>query len=104
MTTIAAKVTERGILIPRRMVKAWGKIEEVEIEQRLDGILIRPKSVAVSSQYAQIVREMKEAGLIENLPWEVSPPSPEVRIYLTERLSQGTPLSESILMDRDEYA
>ena len=85
------------------MVKTWGEIDEVEIEQRPDGILIKPKNVPVISQHAQIVQEMKEAGLIEDLPWEVSLPSPEVRIYLTERLSQGTSLSESILMDRDEY-
>lgn len=104
MTTIAAKVTERGILIPRRMVKAWGEIKEVEIEQRSDGILIKPKHVSSAEHRAQIVQEMKEVGLVEDLSWQVSPPSPELRVYLTERLSQGQPLSDLILMDRDEYA
>ena len=51
----------------------------------------------------KLCKRMKEAGLIEELLWEVSLPSPEMRIYLTERLSQGSSLSESILMDRDEY-
>lgn len=103
-TTIDVKVTQRGVLIPRRMVTAWGDVKEVEIEQRADIIIIKPKLTA-PPQREQIMQELRAAGLVEEMPWaDLTPPPPERRAYLIDRLSQGGPLSQHILADRDETA
>lgn len=65
---------------------------------------IKPENTPAVQHRTEIVQELTDTGLIENLPGVASMPSPELRIYLAERLSQGQPLSELILMDRDEYA
>ncbi len=103
-TTIDVKVTQRGVLIPRRMVTAWGDVKEVEIEQRADVIIIKPK-YAAAPQRERIVQELRVAGLVEEMPWaDLAPPPPETRAYLIGRLSQGGALSQHILADRDENA
>jgi len=54
---------------------------------------------------AQIVSEMKAAGLVEELPWSQPPPvSSEERARLAEKLSHGKPLSEIIIEDREDRA
>jgi hypothetical protein len=51
---------------------------------------------------AQILREMKAAGLIEDLSWERPlAVSPEERARLAKQLSHGKPLSEIIIEDRE---
>ena len=93
------KVTPQGVLVPRPLlISAWGNVEEVEIEQRPDAIIIKPKG----QLRQQIIDEMLAAGLIEHLPW-VQPTaiSAVEREHLTKVLSQGQPLSEIILQDRN---
>ena len=53
--------------------------------------------------HAQIVSEMKAAGLIEDLPW-AQPPlvSSAERARLAKRLSHGKPLSEIIIEERTD--
>ena len=41
--TETVKVTSQGVLVPRSLIQAWGDIQEVEIEQRPDAIIIRPR-------------------------------------------------------------
>jgi hypothetical protein len=48
---------------------------------------------------------MKAAGLIEDLPWaQPREISSEERADLAKKLSQGKPLSQVILEDRESYA
>ncbi len=55
--------------------------------------------------HAQIVSEMKAAGLIEDLPWaQPQVVSSEERARLAKKLSRGKPLSEIIIEDREERA
>jgi hypothetical protein len=102
---VDVKITDEGVLIPHPLLEDWGDIQEVEIEQRADALVVKPKADPSSSLHNRIVDEMKAAGLIEELPW--TPPLPvsaEARAHLAEKLSRGHPLSELILEDREERA
>jgi len=55
MTIIARRVTQRGVLVPRALIRAWGNIEEVEIEQRPDAVVIKPKTARASDLRDQVV-------------------------------------------------
>jgi len=104
-TPIDVKVTAEGVLVPRPLLAAWGDVEEVEVEQRADAIIIKPKDAYPVSQRDRIVREMKAAGLVETLPWAQPPTAPpEERARLAERLSSGKPLSQVIVEEREERA
>ncbi|MCX6030863.1 MAG: hypothetical protein NT169_16405 [Chloroflexi bacterium] len=101
MTIIARRVTQRGVLVPRALIRAWGNIQEVEIEQRPDAVVIKPKAAHAGDLRGQVVSKMEAAGLIEKLPWPQPPRvSAEVRARLAEKLSRGKPLSEIVLEDR----
>ena len=105
MTSVDIKVTSRGVLIPRPLLAAWGDVEEVEIEQREDAIIIKPKGSQGASAGDQIVRQMMADGLVETLPWKQPPRvSSEKRGELAERLSRGKPLSQVIIEGRKERA
>jgi hypothetical protein len=102
---LAVKVTPQGVLVPRPLIAAWGDVEEVQIEQHADAIVIKPKADHPPHSHAQIVGEMKAAGLIEDLPWAQPPVvSSEERARLAEKLSHGRPLSEIIIEDRQDRA
>lgn len=102
---IAVKVIPQGVLVPRSLITGWGDVEEVEIEQYPNAIIIKPKANRANQLHAQIVSEMKAAGLIEDLLWAQPPVvSAEERARLAERLSRGKPLSEIIIEDREERA
>ncbi len=102
---VAIKVTPQGVLVPRPLIKAWGDVEEVEIEQRPDALIITPKDHEADQVQARIVNEMKAAGLVEDLPWaQPREISSEERADLAKKLSQGKPLSQVILEDRESYA
>ena len=103
MTSTVMKVTSQGVLVPTTMLAAWGDVDEVEIEQREDAIIIKPKESQGGSAGDRIVREMKADGLVETLPWNRPPAvSPERRAELAEKLSSGKPLSEVIIEGREE--
>ena len=105
MTVVAAKVTPRGVLVPRALIATWGDLREVEIEQYADTVVIRPRPSEAAAWRDQMIDRMKIAGLIEDLLWPAPPAvSPEARARLAEKLSQGKPLSELIMEDREEYA
>ena len=58
-TLLAVKVTPQGVLVPRPLIAALGgDVEEVEIEQRSDVIIIKPKTKHASQLRAQILHEM----------------------------------------------
>lgn len=99
------KVTAQGILIPRPLIQEWGDIQEVEIEQYSDVLIIRPKGQYIGQLHQRVIKEMKEAGLVEDLPWGHPPVvSDERRADLAKRLSQGRPLSEIIIEEREDRA
>ena len=102
---IALKVTPQGVLVPLPFITAWGDVQEVEIEQRSNAVIIKPKANRASQLHAQIVSEMKAAGLIEDLLW-AQPPlvSSAERARLAKKLSHGQPLSEIIIEDREDRA
>lgn len=102
---VDVRITPEGVLIPRPLLEAWGDIQEVEIEQQVDALVIKPKVNRTSRLRDRIIKEMKAAGLIEELPW--TPPlavSTEARARLAEKLSHGRPLADLILEDREEHA
>ncbi len=104
-TVVEAKVTSQGVLIPRPLLAAWGEVEEVEIEQHRDAIIIKPKPAPAGQLRAEIVREMKAVGLVEELPWTPLPVvPPEERARLAKKLSLGKPLSEIIIEEREDRA
>lgn len=105
MTVVAAKVTPRGVLVPRALIAAWGDVREVEIEKYADTVVIRPRPSESALWRGQVTSKMKAAGLIEEMPWPEPPVvSPQARVCLAAKLSQGEPLSELIQEDREEYA
>jgi hypothetical protein len=105
MTVVAAKVTARGVLVPRALIAAWGDVREVEIEKHADTVVIRPRPAEAAPWRGQVIGKMKAAGLIEEMPWPEPPVvSPEARARLAAKLSHGKPLSELIQEDREEYA
>ncbi len=103
--TVAVKVTPEGVLVPHRLVEAWGDVREVEIEQRANTLIIKPRTDPEGRLHDRIVGDMKAVGLIEDLDWALPPAiSCEERARLAEKLGRGKPLSELILEDREEYA
>jgi antitoxin component of MazEF toxin-antitoxin module len=103
--TTELKVTAQGVWIPRSLLDAWEDVEEVEIEQRDDALIIKPKPNHTDPTQDSIVREMKAEGLIETLPWEHPPTvSADERARLAKQLSFGKPLSTVILESREAYA
>ena len=103
--TETVKVTSQGVLVSRSLIQAWGDIQEVEIEQRPDAIIIKPKGQLAVQLRERIISEMKAAGLIENLPWAPPPVvSAENRARLAKALSRGKPLSEIIIEEREDRA
>lgn len=102
---VDVKITDEGVLIPHPLLEAWGNIQEVEIEQRADALVVKPKANHSSRLHDRIVDEMKAAGLIEELPWAPSPAvSAEARADLADKLSRGHPLSELMIADREDRA
>jgi hypothetical protein len=59
MTIVAARVTSRGVWIPRALIAAWGKIQEVQIEGRSDAVVVTPKSSHPDTQRAEILGRMR---------------------------------------------
>lgn len=105
MTVVAAKVTPRGVLVPRALIATWGDVREVEIEKHADTVIIRPRPSEAAPWRGKVITKMKALGLIEELPWPEPPlASPEARARLAEKLSQGKSLSDLIMEDREEYA
>jgi hypothetical protein len=101
--TETIKVTNQGVLVPRPLLQAWGDIEEVEVEQRPDAIVIKPKSPALARSREQMLKEMKAAGLIQELHGTPPPKvSAKERARLAKKLGQGKPLSEIIIEDRED--
>jgi len=103
--TETIKVTVQGVLVPRPMIQAWGDVQEVEIEQRSDAIIIKPKGRPAAELRERIIAEMKAAGLVEELAWASPPVVPaEERTRLAKALGQGKPLSEIIIEEREDRA
>jgi hypothetical protein len=103
--TETIQVTSEGVLVPRPLLQAWGDIEEVEVEQRPDAIVIKPKASAVTRSREQMLQEMRTAGLIQELRGTPPPRvSAKERARLAKILGQGKPLSEIIIEDREDRA
>ena len=93
MTVVAAKVTPRGVLVPRALIATWGDLREVEIEKYADTVVIRPRPSEAASWRDQMIDRMKIAGLIEDLLWPAPPAvSPEARAPRRETEPRQAPL------------
>jgi len=89
------------VLIPRTLLAAWGDVEEVEIEQRVDAIIVMPKESQSASASDQMVRDMNADSLVATLPWKQPRTlSAEKRTELVEELGRGRLLSEVIIEGR----
>jgi hypothetical protein len=102
MTTLSLTVTEDGLRLPRRLFKHAG---EVEVIERDDYLLIKPKAAEREASRAQAIAALREAGLIITPEWPAPPAvSPEERARLAQKISVGQPLSEIIIADRADRA
>ncbi len=101
-TTLLLKVTEDGLRLPRRLFRQTG---EVEVVERNDYILIRPKSSQLQDARARAIAALREAQLLITPDWEQLPiVSPAERAELAQKAGQGKPLSEIIIDARDDRA
>ncbi len=104
-TAVSVRVAPQGVLVSHPLLEAWGDVEEVEIEQYPDAIVGKPRTNQASQTCAEIVAEMKAAGLIKDLSWIQSPViSPDERARLAKKPSRGKPLSEIIIEEREDRA
>ena len=102
MTTLSLTVTEDGLRLPRRLFKQAG---EVEVIERDDYLLIKPKAAEREASRAQAIAALREAGLVVTPEWPAPPAvSPEERARLAQKISVGQPLSEIIIADRADRA
>jgi virulence-associated protein VagC len=100
--TVSVKVSQQGVLVPRSLVAGWDEVQEVDIEQRADALIIRPRRAETERLNAEIRQEMKAMGLVEDLPWDQPPVVPAAeRTRLARKLGAGQPLSEAIIRERD---
>lgn len=100
-TTIAVRMTAKGLLIPRSALGDWEK-EELEAVREEQAIIIRPKPTSCDTR-AQVRQVLRRAGMLYEPDWETPPPvSPEERARLARKLAQGQPLSELIIADRED--
>jgi len=101
MTVVAAKVTPRGVLVPRALIATWGDLREVEIEKYADTVVIRPRPAEAAPWRGQVIGKMKAAGLIEEMPWPEPPVvSPEARACPTgQRLKITFPEARPDILD-----
>lgn len=106
MTAIAAKVTSRGVLVPRSIMATWGNVSEVEIELQGDVVVIKPGAVDGGKPLrSEIIGNMEAAGLIEPLPWRrPAAVSKDERVRLARILGSVGPLSETIIEEREDRA
>jgi hypothetical protein len=100
-TEIAVQMTSQELRIPLTGLEAWNDAE-LEIVREKHAIVIRPKSV-FPSEHERVRQMLREAGLLYETNWEVGPAvSPEELARLAEKLSQGPPLSELIIAERED--
>ena len=102
--TLLLRVTEDGLRLPRQLFQQLG---EVEVIQRDEYILIKPKSpLAPGDDISTRVRAaLREAGLLVAPGWPPPPVVPAARrAELARKLSLGRPLSEIVMEDRADRA
>lgn len=102
-TKVAARLEPQGLLIPRSALRDW-ETQELEVVWEPEVVIVRPKVNAVASR-DQVRTILREAGMLYKPNWETPPPvSAEERAYLAKKLSQGRPLSEIVIEERDDRA
>jgi hypothetical protein len=99
--TITIQKTPQGLLIPRSALGNW-KDKDLEAVWKKQGIIIRPKSTASDSQ-TQVRQVLRKAKMLYEPNWETPPPvTQEERARLAKKLSRGGPLSDVIIVDRED--
>ena len=99
-TTLSLIVTEDGLHLPRQLFRHTG---EVEVIERDDYIVVKPKHHAVNDLRARALAVLLAAGALVQLDWAPQPaPSPDERAELARKFSVGRPLSEWIIEERTD--
>ncbi len=102
-TRIAVQLESQGLLIPRAALHDWD-MQELEAVWQEQVVVLRPKLITTDSRH-RVRQVLREAGMLYEPDWKTPPPvTLEQRAHLAEKLSQGQPLSEIIITDRDEPA
>ena len=102
-TTIAVRITKKGLLVPRDALDELGA-EELEAVRQGGTIVIRPKSAAPDERTC-VRQVLRDAGLLYEPEWECpGTVSPEERARLAQGLGRGQALSELIIADREDRA
>lgn len=103
-TTLSLTVTEDGLRLPRQLFPRLG---EVEVIERRDYILIKPKPQTTSGNdlRSRALVLLSEAELVFVPTWSQPPStSPAERAELARKLNVGRPLSAIIIEERTERA
>ncbi len=101
-TPITAKMTSKGLLIPRAAIREWLE-QDIEVLKEKERIVVQPRS-APQTERERIVQILEDSGLLVKPEWEpTSPPvSSDELAELAEKFSVGRPLSEIIIEEREE--
>ena len=103
MTTyIPTRITTQGLLIPYSAIREWLN-RGVEVVKNEERIIIQPLS-SIRSGRDRIVQILANTGLLVKPKWETSTPpvSQDELQELAEKFSQGGPLSEIAIEEREE--
>jgi len=102
-TPITAKMTSKGLLIPRAAIREWLE-RDIEVVKDKERIIIQPRPTPLNER-ERILSILEASGLLlppEPLPPFHEPLSPEERAELAEKFSVGRPLSEIVIEERED--
>jgi hypothetical protein len=100
---IPVQITERGLLVPNEVLGEWDK-GDLEAVKEHDHIVIRPR-LGPKDERLRVAQTLWAAGLLYEPHWEQPlPVSEEERARLASKLASGSPLSETIIADRQDRA
>ncbi len=104
-SSITARMTSQGLLIPRTAISEWLG-QEIEVIKDQERIIIRPRTTP-RTERERVLQVLETAGLLlppEPLPPSHTPVSLEEQAELARKFSVGHPLSEIIIEERADRA
>ncbi|MBU1662162.1 MAG: hypothetical protein KKD28_11905 [Chloroflexi bacterium] len=102
MTTyIPTRITAKGLLIPHSAIREWLN-RGVEVVKNEERIIIQPLPSPRSGR-DRVVQILANTGLLVKTKWETSTPpvSQDEFKELADKFSQGAPLSEIAIEERE---
>ena len=100
-TSIGVEIIPQGMLIPRVAIREWLD-QDIEVIKDKERIIIQPKA-RPSAERERVLQILESSGLLVRPEWKAtSPPVSSVEFTeLAEKFSQGPPLSEIVIEERE---